>query len=590
MKHFKKQLSFLALLLVIAPLSAFQVPLDTKAFEQRLQEEMQRYRAVGLAVAVVKDNQLVYNNSFGWKDLEAKVPLEKDDLFRIASISKSFSALAILQLREAGKLSLDDTVSDLLGLKVINPKYPDIPITLEMLLTHTSSLTDSQRYNSLDIIDPENNPDWAKSYADRRPGEKYEYCNLGYNTIGAIIEKVSGQRFDTYITEHILAPLGLDAGYLVDTMDAGRFAQLYRFNPEKGSYDRSTAAYSPKAKGLEGYRLGHDAPLFSPTGGMIISAPDLAKYMMVHMNQGSLGDVQIVSKESAALMQAPKARMDAKRHYGFALRIDTGQQIPGIPLIGHTGSAYGLNSAMVFDPEKKYGLVVITNGFIPSDPLFRERILALVHDHFIERAPRPTVRVKNTKVDRFPLLIGAHGKNARKGNFVDLKGKRVLTLDGATAMQDEIDLVYTFGKNTRATLMLPSSEGLKFFGPRLKEEQYLTWNHKNQGSLIALEGTPENHKMFKKIKDARQLEQAYRKALDQVPARQGYLLGDRGPNSRIQRLATGDLVLLRIESRDQGILSILGSDNPEILAIGRINHIEEGVDGEISIDFKTVVR
>ena len=590
MIHFKKFWPILALVLCGGTLSAFQAPLATEQFEQRLAEEMQRYQAVGLAVAVVKDNQMIYNNSFGWKDLEAKIPLEKDDLFRIASISKSFSALAILQLVEAGKLSLDDRVSDLLGFGVVNPKYPDVPITLEMLLTHTSSLTDRQRYSSLDIINPEKNKDWAKSYADRVPGEKYEYCNLGYNTIGAIIEKVSGQRFDAYITEHILSPLGLDAGYLVDTMDAGRFAQLYRFDSEKGSYNRSTAAYRPLGKDLVDYRLGYDAPLFSPTGGMKISAPDLAKYMMVHMNHGRLGDVQIITRESAALMQAPRARMDAKRHYGFALRIDTGSQIPGVPVIGHTGSAYGLNSAMVFDPEKKFGLVVITNGFVPSDPLFRERILALVHDHFIEKAPVSTATTEMVRIKSFPLLIGAHGKNAKKGNFVNLKEREVLGLEAASKQQREVDLVYTYGKNTKATLMLPSSEGLKYFGPSLKEKLYLTWNHKNRGTLITLEGTAENQKMFKKIKDGRHLEEAYQKALDKVGAREGYKLGDHGPNSRIQRMAKGDIILLRIDSRDRGILSVLGSNSPEILAIGRINDIVEGYDGEISIDFKTMAN
>src|SRR5690606_13878054 len=145
-------------------------------------------------------------------------------------------------------------------------------------------------------------------------------------------------------------------------------------------------------------------------------------------------------------------------------------------------------------------------------------------------------------------------------------------------------------KSSRATLMLPSSEGLKFFGPSLREELYLGWDHKNRGSLIALEGTSENQAMFKKIKDGRQLEGAYQKALDQVAAREGYQMGDHGTNSRIRRLAVGDLVLLRIGSRDNGILSTLGSQAPEILAIGRINRIEAGFDGEIALDFKTMTH
>ena len=95
--------------------------------------------AVGLGVAVVKDGRIIYRNTWGYKNLENKTPLAEDDLFRIASISKSFTATSIMQLVEQGKLSLDTDVSDLVGFKVRNPKYPDVKITLYMLLSHSSS-------------------------------------------------------------------------------------------------------------------------------------------------------------------------------------------------------------------------------------------------------------------------------------------------------------------------------------------------------------------------------------------------------------------------------------------------------------------
>ena len=148
--------------------------LFAQTIEKRLIDEMEFNGAVGLAVAVVRDNAIVYKKSFGFKDLEAGIPLEVDDIFRIASISKSFSATAVMQLLEQGKLSLDDEVGDLVGFPVRNPKYPEVPITLRMLLSHTSSLTDSEGYFTLDVINPEVNADWGKSYADYAPGEKYQ--------------------------------------------------------------------------------------------------------------------------------------------------------------------------------------------------------------------------------------------------------------------------------------------------------------------------------------------------------------------------------------------------------------------------------
>lgn len=104
---------------------------------------MKKFDVVGFSVAVVKKGEIVYKHSFGLKDVESNTALTENSLFRIASISKSFSATSIMQLVEAGKLSLDDDFSKLVGFKVRNPKYPEKVITLKMVLSHTSSLNDS---------------------------------------------------------------------------------------------------------------------------------------------------------------------------------------------------------------------------------------------------------------------------------------------------------------------------------------------------------------------------------------------------------------------------------------------------------------
>lgn len=330
--------------------------------EADLREIMKKLDVVGLSVAVVKKGDIIYANSFGLKNIETKAPLSNTDIFRIASISKSFSATSIMQLREAGKLSLDDDFSDLVGFKIRNPKFPDKVITLRMVLSHTSSINDSQGYFTLDAINPSKNPDWAKCYSDYAPGEGYRYCNLNYNMVGTVIEKLSGERFDNYVKNHILNPLELYGGYNVDSLDASRFATLHEYDATTKSFKPSPAAYNPRREEIRNYVMGYTTPIFSPTGGMKISATDLAKYMSMHMNMGKYKGRRIISKKSAKLMQTKVAEEE-----GYALALtNLDDLIPGKMMVGHTGSAYGLYSAMFFHPKEKFGIVVITNGCNPT--------------------------------------------------------------------------------------------------------------------------------------------------------------------------------------------------------------------------------
>jgi CubicO group peptidase (beta-lactamase class C family) len=319
---------------------------------------MEKYSAIGASVAVVKNGKIIYTHSFGLKDLENKKPLSDQDIFRIASISKSFSATSIMQLVEAGKISLDDDFGDLVGFKIRNPKFPDQKITLKMALSHTSSLNDSQGYLNLDVINPDKNPNWAKCYNDYTPGSKFDYCNLNFNLIGTIIEKKSGERFDNYVKNHVLKPLGLYAGYCVDSLDSTRFVNLYEYHADTKTYTPSPTAYAPRRTEIANYIMGYTTPVFSPTGGMKISATDLAKYMIMHMNYGTASGVKIISKKSAKKMQTA---LSDDEGYGFAIRT-ADNLIPGVKLKGHTGSAYGLYSTMFFNPKEKFGFVIITNG------------------------------------------------------------------------------------------------------------------------------------------------------------------------------------------------------------------------------------
>jgi len=341
---------------------------------------------VGLSVAVVKNNKIVYKQSFGYKNLERGDLLSNDCMFRIASISKSFSATAIMQLQEQGKLSIDQDVSDLIGFPVRNPRYPDSIITLRLMMSHLSSINDSQGYFTLDAIHPEKNSKWTEAYSNYAPGAKFSYCNMNYNMIGAIIERVSGERFDQYVYKHVLAPLQLSGGYNLDEIDTSRLAAIYEYRSDSGKFVLSPGAYASRTREVANYQLGYSAPLFSPTGGMKISASDLARYMIMHSRKGKYAGNRIISRKSARLMQTP---LKSDTYYAFAIE-NSDKIIPGKLLWGHTGSAYGLHSAMFFQPDEKFGFVLISNGVVPGNTagvnsFLRQAMLLLYEQLIVQR-------------------------------------------------------------------------------------------------------------------------------------------------------------------------------------------------------------
>lgn len=332
---------------------------DECAFQSDIRDMMDSLNVVGLSLAVVKDNKIVYTHAFGHKDLNTLQPLTTNTIFRIASISKSFVATAIMTLVDAGKLTLDTDASTLLNFPLRNPNHPDNPITVGMLLSHTSSINDSEGYYiSYDCINPITNPNWRKCYNTYAPGTGYEYCNLNFNLLGIIIEKLSGERFDHYVEHHILNPLEITGSFCVNSVDRNRCAMLYAWDGKQ--FEAQPQAYKI-IDNLDDYQMEVTTVRMSPAGGMKITAPDLAKYMLMHMNYGKspINSKRIISQSSAKAMQADHT--PTAEHYGLALE-KTDEYVNGVKLTGHTGGAYGLTSAMFFNPDKHYGFVVICNG------------------------------------------------------------------------------------------------------------------------------------------------------------------------------------------------------------------------------------
>ena len=359
------------ILLIVASLMMFMActPSREQMTNQAINDVMNEFQAVGISAAVVKDGKIVYNQSFGYKNLETKTPLANDDIMRIASISKSFTATSLLQLVDKGIISLDDDVSNLIGFQIRNPHHPEIPITLRMVLSHTASIRDKEDYFTLDHLNPAVYGDCVESYFEYKPGEGYNYSNMGLNLAGTILEKVSGVRFDDYDRTNVIHKLGLYGGHNIDSLDANRFAIIYA--NRDGEYVESIGAYKSRSEDMPNYVFGYSSPIFSPTGGVKISAHDLAIYMMMHMNGGEYNGVRIISEESAKAMQTPvwMIQKEGDEQYALCLREfidfvdDEKYNVPGSYPIGHTGGAYGLNSIMIWSPADGWGIVAMTNGF-----------------------------------------------------------------------------------------------------------------------------------------------------------------------------------------------------------------------------------
>lgn len=359
----------------------------------------------GLSVLVVRDGAVAYQQQFGQRRLDTAgsgvtAPVTPQTLFRIASISKMVTTLGLMKLVEEGKLSLDADASDYLGFPLRNPQYPTRAISLRHLLSHTSTLRDDAGYSwgagtqLRDVLRPDGKM-WAR---EGEPGAYFTYSNLNWGVIGTIMERASGERFDRLMRRLLLAPMGLKGGYnpaefsqqeIVDT------ATLYRRRTRdtevwdsKGPWIAQVDDFGVSAPlappGLDRYVVGSNATLFSPTGGIRLSAPDLGKIMLMLMNGGRHEGKQILQPQSLAAMFTEQWRFNGSNgdtlkglYHSWGLGTqrfaDVRGNMGGMPAdgrfraVGHLGEAYGLISTFALDLEKKQGIVSLIGGFA-SDP------------------------------------------------------------------------------------------------------------------------------------------------------------------------------------------------------------------------------
>lgn len=377
---------FLAITFFLVTVSWGRGVVPHDGISDQIERIRNKYDNIGLAVAVVKNNRIVYSETFGYNpdpsDPTKGVPIQPDDIFYIASVSKTFVGTAIMQLVEKGRLSLEDDVNRYLDFSLRNPRFPDVPITIRMLLSHRSSLKKNAHYIDFDKINPEIAENIQTYFNDYPPGKKSDYSNLGYSVLGAVIEKVTGQRFDVYVQENILQPLRIYGGYDVSKLDSKKFVRSCQYNAKKGCFEIQKKHFVADTLKLRQYRLGYSTPLLGPAGGLKISANDLAKYMIMHMKGGKKNlFCRVLSKESEAMMR----ERQNKTMYGLSF-VHFKKVIPEVTLIGMQGGKYGMHTSMYFHPEKKYGFVVLCNGCrskTEEDVGLNNEVIRMLYDSII---------------------------------------------------------------------------------------------------------------------------------------------------------------------------------------------------------------
>lgn len=339
----------------------------------------------------------------GLADIAANRAIGIDDPARIASISKLVTAIAVLRLVEAGTLSLDEDVGQRLGMPLRNPAFPDTPITLRMLLSHTSSLTDGAGYwdvplgTGIEALTADPNA-WDTGHA---PGTYFRYTNLNFPLVAQVMERATGERFDRLMRRLVLFPLKLDACFnwsgcsdaavrravvLYDAEHAPRKDDLHGQRPaclviaaRDGSCD--LAQWTP----------GRNGALYSPQGGLRISVRDLARIGRLLLNDGTLDGVRLLSPESVRVLAGPAWTFDGGNGaigeedeparggffcaYGLATQVlasGDGSRCrddlfgDGRHRIGHSGNAYGLLSGLWLDRAAGTGVAYFATG-VPND-------------------------------------------------------------------------------------------------------------------------------------------------------------------------------------------------------------------------------
>lgn len=322
----------------------FELAATLEMVRAHLRAEVAADKTPGIAVAIVQNNQMLLTEGFGLADVATQKPVTERSLFRVASVTKLFTAIALMQLRDAGQLELDDPVTRHLPEFRVQTPFPDCPpIRLRHLVCHASGLPREPLGEHWLTHQPVSMEKALQDLAEREllspPWTEIHYSNLGFGILGKVIERVSGQKLETYVAEKILRPLDMnDSGFTVSEKDL----LTTGYYPPEDNFPLTPAP---------NWELG----ALTAGGGLSSSAKDLALFMCFQF-----GEVPMVLRRSTVqemwrpLFLYPNVR----EGHGIAWWVG---QLDGRTVIGHGGSVDGYRTQLYLDVDRRVGVAVLAN-------------------------------------------------------------------------------------------------------------------------------------------------------------------------------------------------------------------------------------
>ncbi|WP_018924445.1 serine hydrolase domain-containing protein [Salsuginibacillus kocurii] len=347
--------------------------MENEKFEAFAEKVIEEHEIPGVAVGLMQGQGQAYKKGFGFRDKEKGLPVTSSTVFGLASITKSFTCMAILQLQEQGKLRVTDPVTTYLPeFKTMSSNMEKV--TIHHFMTHTSGLQplDSHlaankrsfekdpsihdypgvkmKFVNRDPIDTyEQLMDYIASLDVEllgEPGEAFSYSNDAYGLLGAIITRVSGQAYESYVDEKILQPIGMKHS---------------SFFPDPSFELTTLYAKRENEEGSEVYPapVWWDAPAMRGTGAMKSSIDDMLTYAQVFLNHGEQNGTRILSAENIEEMMTPHVEMEPGRYYGYGFMIRPDYY--GCKLVEHGGSKKAISSLLALVPERQLAGITLTN-------------------------------------------------------------------------------------------------------------------------------------------------------------------------------------------------------------------------------------
>lgn len=363
-------------------------------FDRFFAREMPRWHIPGAAFVLVKDGKVVFSKGYGYADVENQTPVVPGQtVFRVGSVSKIFTATAVLQLVESGKLDLSANVNQYLTKFKLQDPYPQ-PVTLAELLTHSAGL-DASVIGIATKSPAQVTP--LEEFLARKmppvmmlPGTIYSYSSFGVALEGYLVQKMSGEPFDAYIDKHILLPLDMrDSGFQLTPQLAARLATGYEYH--RGRYTEQPIDY-------------FNIP---PAAGLYSTAADMAHFLIAQLQDGQYDGSRILNEASAREMHRRQFTDDprlAGRTFGFYERFVNGRRA-----IGHGGNIRGFASLLMLLPKEHVGFFLAFNR---DESRFEDSLINSFFNRFYpeaeDDAPPERVRLPAAELNK---LAGSYRSN-----------------------------------------------------------------------------------------------------------------------------------------------------------------------------------